>query len=192
MAERKEFKWESVTAISSLLVAFIALLALGFSWRQLEDYKDATNVQRLIDETRSFESSDFVNIRKNLARKRLDSAGKLKPLSVEYPPAEMYAVLNYFEHIGLLVEKRYLDANDTWDELSYWILNVYADAKPMIDDEQRIDPQAYKHVMSLVAVMRHIETSAGRAMVNPSVKEIEQFYGYERSQPAGAVIPKQR
>jgi hypothetical protein len=41
---KKEFKWESLTAISSLAVAVMALLAAFFTMRQITDFREATRI----------------------------------------------------------------------------------------------------------------------------------------------------
>lgn len=101
----KGFSWEAVTAISAALLTFTALFALIFSWQQIHDFRKAEQVHQLVEQMRYFTSTEFKQIRKTLADKRLDEHGKLLPLKADAAPEEMYLILNFFEEIGLLEKK---------------------------------------------------------------------------------------
>lgn len=187
-----EFKWESITALSTSVLALVTLLALGFTGWQIRDYRDEIRVQRLVEEVRVFESSDYVAIRRSLAKQRLDSAGNLKPLNAADPPREMYSLLDYYEHLGVLEKRGYLDADDVWEEFSYTLLNFYSDSKPVIEAEQRDDPNSYRNLDKLAVVVRAIDVRNHGKHSNPTGNEIKEFYKYEENQPQGAPIAKQR
>ena len=50
-----------------------------------------------------------------------------------------------------------------WNVFGYWMFNVYADSRPIIDDEQKSDPAAYAELVRLMeGPMRQIEKKEGR------------------------------
>lgn len=185
--ERKEFSWEVVTAISTAVLTATTLFALVFSWRQIRDFRqaeqvhqEAEQVHQVVEQVRYFTSTEFRQVRKSLATKRLDSRGKLVPLSIKAVPEEMYEVLNYFEEIGLLERKGYLNAEDIWEELGYWALNTYEDAKPVIAHDRQEDPTLYTDLERLINLIQQVEKSkTGKPRALPSA-EIEDFYRYQK------------
>lgn len=44
--------------------------------------------------------------------------------------------MNFFEHMGYLLEGKYLNIEDVSVEFHYWILHVWGDAKRLIKNEQ--------------------------------------------------------
>jgi hypothetical protein len=184
-AGHKEFRWESVTAISSLGLAAAALLALVFSWHQVSDFRTAERVHQLVEQKRFFNSPEFRHVRKSLGLQRLDAKGKLLPMKGNEAPQEMYDVLNYFEEIGLLEKKGYLDAEDVWNQLGDWAFNFNEDGKSVIEYERLEDPYAYRNFERLVAILQQIETVKTGKPRHPSIQDLEGFYQYSQKLSTG-------
>jgi hypothetical protein len=72
----------------------------------------------------------------------------------------MYDVLNFFDHVGLLEQRGYLDKGDVWSEFSYWLFAFYSDARPLIDAEQKDDPASFS---SFSALMDDLEVESKHA-----------------------------
>lgn len=182
---RKGFQWESVTALSSAAVAIMAFLAGFFTFQQISDFRDAAKIQHLAEESRAFDSPNFLSIRKGLASKRIDTAGKLKELDPANPPIEIYEILNYFDYLGLLHKRGYLDANDVWEVFGYWMDNFYADSLPVIKQEQKDSPNTYRNFEALAAIVRAIDKRRGEGTDPPSPEDLADFYAYEAAQVSG-------
>jgi hypothetical protein len=105
---------------------------IEISQNQIEISRDAVKIQHLLSLVTQFESEPLVSSRRSLAQKRL--AGELEP-------DETQDILDFFETIGFLVRRNYLNAHDVWDMFSYWLFNVFADFKKTIEEEQEYDPR---------------------------------------------------
>jgi hypothetical protein len=120
--------------------------------------------------------------RKAVAEKRLRGTG--------YPTEAQY-LLNFFETIGLLVRRGYLDADDVWSSFGYWMFNVYADFREDIEQEQREDGSYYRDFCDLIEELTQIEMHAGGRDDHPSRDEILEFWRDESKLPIGTT-PKRR
>jgi uncharacterized protein YktA (UPF0223 family) len=131
----------------------------------------------------------MVDFRKSLADKRLDAKHKiLLPLDPDNVPYEMSDVLDFFEHIGLLEKRGYLDKNDVWDEFSDFMFPLYADARPYIDSEQKKDRAEYANFTQLMKEMEQIEAEKEGGTVKPqSQEDIRDFYIGEAEDQPGAL-----
>lgn len=139
-----------------------------------------------MQEVNYFDSPTFVAVRKNLAWKRLAQDGNLTPLDPSDPPPEMYAVLNYFDYIGLLQERGYLDEDDVWESFGYWIDFYYADSIQVIAEERKKESKNdYKKFEALAKKMQFLDDRKGEEPGVPPPKRIADFYSYEKDQPIG-------
>jgi hypothetical protein len=109
-----------------------------------------------------------------LALARLDGKQEaIKPLDVNDPPDAMYNVLNFLEHLSLLANHGYVDEKMVWNEFGYWMFNIYADSRPLIDDDQRTDAVEFIELTKLMEKLRRIEIADGHsAWDHPSPDDI--------------------
>ena len=70
---------------------------------QLKDKREADQVQHLLTLVSEFDQEPMATYRRALAEKRLKG---------ERDPIELYRVLDFFETIGLLVNRGYLNEED--------------------------------------------------------------------------------
>jgi hypothetical protein len=188
---------ERITAWASAAVAVLALLALLFSilqtrWqlnalreetaKQLTELRDEEKIKHLVDEVTRFEQPALLQARKGLAAKRMDTVHEtLRHLDVDNPPPEMWDILNFCDHVGLLTHRGYLDVRDVWSELGYWLLNIYADARPVIDADTKNYPASMHECAWLIEAMRPIEAKENSgADDHPSQDDLYIFYDTER------------
>jgi hypothetical protein len=89
-----------------------------------------------------------------------------------------------------------LDVEDVWSELGYWLFNIYADARPVIDADMKDNPASMKECSWLIEAMRPIEAKedAG-AQDHPSQNALYSFYDSERDarpakQPSSKAVKK--
>jgi hypothetical protein len=120
----------------------------------------------------------MVTYRRLVAEKRLKGT--------EYPD-EVQHILDFFETIGLLVRRGYLDLDDVWNALSYWMLYAYADFRDDIEQEQRDDRTYYTDFCSLIQNLQEIEKREGGTEGHPSKDEIADFWHDETKVLAGTL-----
>jgi hypothetical protein len=190
--------WNQITAFSSLALAIVGLVALIFTWIQINEMRNEARVQigEMREEARvqhltalidKFDSPDRVAIRKSLALKRIDKTqGRLRLLDVNNAPIELYDELGLCEDIGLLTERGYLDRHDVWNSFGSWLAYLYADARPLLDSEQKISPAEFQKCSSLVESIRLIEAKEDLgADDHPSESDIYNSYLSDSERPAG-------
>jgi hypothetical protein len=150
--------------------------------KQLSEARDAAKIAHLVDEDARFEEPSMLKSRKALAAKRMDRIhGTLRHLDVDDPPSEIWDILNFCDHVGLLTRRGYLDVRDVWSDLGFWLLNVYADARPLIDAEAKNSPASMRECTWLIEAMRPIEAKEdASAEDHPSEEGLYDFYDTER------------
>jgi hypothetical protein len=187
--------WERVTAISSLTFAIVGIVALAIAGTQIHEMREEAKVQHLTAFVDKWDSPEWNSIRKSLAQKRVDTAQqRLRPIDVDDPPMELYDELDFCEDIGLLTERGYLDRHDVWNEFGDWLFYLYADARPLLDSEQRTSPAEFKECTNLVESMRLIEAKEdASADDHPSENDIYATYmGDLDSEPGQPAIRGRR
>jgi len=189
-------RWEKLSALASAVTAFSTFLlfaagagALIFANRQIQESREQSKIQHLVEVVQQFDQSPMVDFRKSLADKRLDAKHKiLLPLDPDNVPYAMSDVLDFFEHMGLLEKRGYLDKNDVWDEFSDFMFPLYADARPYIDSEQKKDRAEYANFTQLMKEMEQIEAEKEGGTVKPqSQEDIRDFYIGEAEDQPGAL-----
>jgi hypothetical protein len=168
---------ESWTAVFSGVLAVIALVALPVGYWQLQDYRAESQVQHLLALEEKFSRDPMLTNRRALAEKRLKK---------EEDPDELYPVLDFFETVGLLVRRGYLDESDVWNTFGYPAFVLNADARQIIEQDQREDPTMYAEFVGLVQRLERIEAENHGASAHPSREEIDDYWKQEL---LGGAIP---
>lgn len=183
--------WDIVTAVATAALAVIGGFTLLYAKTQLDDFRKEARVKHLIDLVDQFEREPIAKQRRNLGAKRT-LGGSLQPLDVNDPPPELHDVMNFFEHMGYLLEGNYLDLDGISVEFHYWILHVWADAHEVIKDEQADDPIYYEYFEKMVGRLLEYDRPRTGKLRLPTREEIEDFYLEEAVIPTGSPIPRQR
>jgi hypothetical protein len=173
--------YERITSFSSLVIAISGVVALIIAGLHIHELREEARVLHLTEFVREFDNPPFSSVRKNLALKRIDKVEeRLRPLDLEDPPGELYDALDFCVDIGLLTERGYLNRHDVWSEFGYWLFVIYADARPLLDAEQKKGPAAFTECSKLVESIRPIEIreDAG-ALEHPSESDIYDEYSSE-------------
>ena len=171
------------TAVFTGAIAITGGWALLYAKRQLRQAHESDRVQHLVRFIEQFESEPLANYRKVTAEKRVRG--------ISYP-TEAQNILNFFETIGLLVRREYLDVDDVWSSFAYWMFNVYADFREDIEQEQRDDPSYYQDFCALIERLRKVEIEEGGRDDHPSKEEILDFWRDEAKLAAGAPVRKRK
>ncbi|MBZ5628397.1 MAG: hypothetical protein LAO06_05965 [Acidobacteriia bacterium] len=182
--------WEAVTATATAALVLTGMFALVFAYLQINEARDEARVQHLVQLVRDFDQPPMVDYRKKLAAKRIDSVKEqLRSLDVDDPPGEMYDLLNFFEEVGMLAKRGYLDKKDVWDSFGYWMFNLYADARPLIEEEQKSDPATYVDLANLMTDMVTIDSQQHSTRAHPNAKDVYAFYQNEMESRTGRALP---
>jgi len=124
------------------VIAATSVLALCFAAWQIRRARKQTQIQHLLQLDHEFSTNPLIEYRFALAKKRLENRND--------DPFELYRLLDFFETIGLLVRRGFLDPHDVWNTFGYWILNLYKDAEDLIRELREDDPATYKDLLCLL------------------------------------------
>jgi hypothetical protein len=206
---RKANPWERVLAISTAIGALGSLVAVLIAFilanvqiketraaleAQLQEARDQAKVQHLVEETGRFDQPPIALSRVALAKARLDEKHKtLQPLDAENPPTEMWDVLNECDQLGLLTRRGYLDTEDVYRALGYWLLNFYADAEPAVLADRKEYPVSEKDCSWLIEQMKPLDVKydAGRNL-RLSQEDLYWFYEEELHTQVGQLARRTR
>ena len=207
LGDRKANLWERILAISTAvgaLGAFVAILVTVFladgqlrearrsAAAQLAETRDEAKVQHLVDESVRFNQLPLALSRVALAKRRLDEKNKtVLPLDAANPPTEMWDVLNECDHVGLLTRRGYLDVQDVYDDLGYWLLNFYADAEPAVLADRKEYPTSEKDCTWLIEQLKPLEIKYDNGRNLRLTKEdLYWFYEEELHTKVGRSVPR--
>jgi hypothetical protein len=91
--------------------------------------------------------------------------------------------MNFFEHMGYLLEGGYLNIEDVSVEFHYWILHVWADARKLIKSEQVENAIYYEFFEKMVNRLLEYDRPRTGALQLPTDTEIEDIYAEESHLP---------
>lgn len=175
---------DSIGAVATAVIAVTGVWALVYASRQLKQSREIEMVKHLLDFIRDFDSDLMVKWRKTVAEKRLKK-------STDFPD-EATRLLDFFETIGLLVRRGYLDEFDVWCTFSYWMFNIYHDFRDDIEQMQRDDKNSYSDSCELLERLRKIEHEMGSSDDRPSKEEIADFWEEEATIVPGSTITRRK
>jgi hypothetical protein len=174
---------DSTTAASTAVIALTGVVALIYARQQLKQARETEKVKHLVDFNWEFDSEPMTKWRRIVAEKRLGG--------VTFPD-EALRLLDFFETIGLLVRRGYLDESDVWSTFSYWMFYIYADFRSDIEQIQRGDKNYYSDSCELLERLGEIEKEMGSSDDRPSQEEIRDFWEEEAKIVPGSPIKKRK
>jgi hypothetical protein len=149
--------WNAVQAIATVMLVTTSVGAIAYAGLQLKHERDYRSVANLEKQLGFFLSDSFVGARRRLAQARLDLLSpeiKLRTWEVEQPPVEVFEVLDFYEHLALLVKKGHLELYDVWHTFYEWAQPVYVDMQELIESP---DSMYADHYDDLQAMMRRMD-----------------------------------
>ncbi len=152
-------EWQAVATGVLVVTSAAGIIYAGLQLRHEREYRAVTNLEKQLE---FFHSPKFVDARRLLAQERLDSTGGLLPLDPEEPPVSVFAVLDFYEHLGLLVKKGHLELYDVWHTFYEWIQPVYADMCGALENRSMEWTEHYSDLRRLVKGMDAIQRSRMR------------------------------
>jgi hypothetical protein len=157
--------------------------AIAYAALQLRHEREYRSVENLEKQLSFFLSDKFVAVRRRLAESRLDETG-LKPWTLEEPPVTAFEVLDFYEHLSLLVKKGHLDVYDVWHTFYEWAQPVYVDMQPLIESEDSPYSVHYRDLQRMIRRMDEIQmakmqTQKGEHWALWTPERIIEHYKYE-------------
>ena len=169
------------TAFFTGVLAASTVVALIVAYQQLKEFHAESQIQHLLALEQQFDQEPMLTYRRGLAEKRLKNQDE---------PDELYAVLDFFETVGLLVKRGYLNESDVWNTFAIDVFTLNSDERQVIDQQRRKDPTIYAEFNFLVERLSQIEEENHGMGAHPSKEEIKEYYQQELS--AGKVAPRKR
>ena len=148
--------WEAVQALANTALVLTSAGAIAYAGLQLRherEYRSATNLEKQLS---FFLSDSFAAARRRLAEARTNGT-ELLPWSLEEPPIAAFEVLDFYDHLGLLVKKGHLDLHDVWHTFYEWAQPVYLDLQLLIEGKDSPYRDHYGDLRKLMRAMDDIQ-----------------------------------
>jgi hypothetical protein len=188
--------WTAVQAVATVVLVATSGGAIAYAALQLRHEREYRSVNNLEKQLSFFLSDSFVAARRRLAQARVSVDG-LVPWSVDEPPVVAFEVLDFYEHLGLLVKKGHLDVYDVWHTFYEWAQPVYIDLQPLIENPKSPYTVQYSDLRKLIRAMDQIQIHrmhAKRTSLSTlwTPDRILDYYRYELETSEGRAQPMSR
>lgn len=177
------FKWataERITATCTVVITVTGLAAFILAYRQLHQDHEESQVAHVLDLDKQYATDPMISYRKAYADKRLRGV---------VDPDEEFELLDFFEGVGQLTRRGYLDLDDVYNYFSEDIFYIYADTRDEIDQTQKDDPPEYENLLWLVQRLEPIEAEKHGTQLHPSKDDLRSYWQGEEliipGSPAG-------
>ncbi len=169
--------------MATVVLVITSAGAIAYAGLQLRHERAYRAVDNLEKQLSFFLSDKFVEVRRRLAAARLDATA-LRPWTLEEPPVSAFEVLDFYEHLSLLVKKGHLDVYDVWHTFYEWAQPVYVDMQALIESEESAYSQHYSDLQRLMRQMDDIQiakmqTQRGEHWALWTPERIIEHYQYE-------------
>jgi len=175
--------WVAVEAIANAGLVMSSVGAISYAGLQLRHEREYRSVANLEKQLSFFLSEAFVGARRRLAEARLDESG-LRAWSLDDPPVSVFEVLDFYEHLSLLVKKGHLELYDVWHTFYEWAQPVYVDMQELIESEHSSYSDHYNYLQRMMRQMDEIqlkkmEKQKGNHWALWTPERIIEHYRYE-------------
>jgi hypothetical protein len=152
--------WTAVQAVATSILVLTSVGAIAYAGLQLRQERQYRSVENLEKQLSFFLSDNFVASRRRLAQARLDLLGpeaKLQPWELDSPPVSVFEILDFYEHLALLVKKGHLELYDVWHTFYEWAQPVYVDMQQMIESPDSMFADHYNDLQRMMRRMDEIQ-----------------------------------
>ncbi len=152
--------WVMVQGVATSILVLTSIGAIAYAGLQLKTEREYRSVENLEKRLNFFLSENFVSARRRLAQARLDVAGEEPTLlawDLESPPVSVFEVLDFYEHLALLVKKGHLDLYDVWHTFYEWAQPVYVDLQALIESPESMYADHYNDLQRMMRQMDEIQ-----------------------------------
>lgn len=188
--------WMAVQAVASVVLVITSGGAIAYAALQLRHEREYRSVNNLEKQLSFFLGISFVAARRRLAQARVSEDG-LVPWTIDEPPVVAFEVLDFYEHLGLLVKKGHLDVYDVWHTFYEWAQPVYVDLRPLIENMKSPYAVQYSDLRKLMQQMdeiqmerMHSKNANHWALWTP--ERILDYYRYELETSEAPIQPMSR
>ena len=185
--------WVAVQAMATVFLVLTSAGAIAYAGLQLKLERQYRSVANLEKQLGVFLGETFSAARRRLAVARLArpdgselAAGKpgLATWDLNDPPVSVFEVLDFYEHLALLVKKGHLDLYDVWHTFYEWAQPVYVDMQLLIESAESSYRDHYNDPQRMMSSMDEIQLKKMHAQKsNPrslwTVDRIIEHYQYE-------------
>ncbi len=188
--------WTEAEALATALLVLTSVAGIFYAGVQLRYERQYRAVSNLEKQLAFFHSSKFREARRRLAAERLNEDHDLLSLNLSEPPTAAFEVLDFYEHLGLLVKKRHLDLYDVWHTFYEWSQPVYADMRAVLESGENEWADHYSDFRRMMHGMDRIQQSRMKKRGSAhgrlwSDDRICEHYSYEL-EAAGDYVPVRR
>jgi len=155
-----QIDWIAVQAIGTSMLVATSVGAISYAGLQLRHERQYRSVANLEKQLSFFLSENFVAARRRLAQARLDVSGTepgLQPWELDQPPVTVFEVLDFYEHLALLVKKGHLELYDVWHTFYEWAQPVYVDMQSLIESPESMYADHYDDLQSMMRRMDELQ-----------------------------------
>jgi hypothetical protein len=152
--------WVAVQGIATSILVLTSVGAIAYAGQQLKHERQYRSVANLEKQLSFFLSDNFVASRRKLAQARLDVTGPTPTLQrweLDAPPVPVFEVLDFYEHLALLVKKGHLDLYDVWHTFYEWAQPVYVDMQSLVEAPESMYSDHYLDLRRMVRSMDEIQ-----------------------------------
>lgn len=152
--------WVAVQAVATVILVLTSVGAIAYAGLQLRQEREYRSVENLEKQLGFFLSDNFVGARRRLAQARLDNSGITAGLcewELDAPPVSAFEVLDFYEHLALLVKKGHLDLYDVWHTFYEWAQPVYVDMQTLIESPDSMYADHYNDLQRMMRRMDEIQ-----------------------------------
>ncbi len=103
-----------------------------------------------------------------------------------------WEVLNFFESVGLLLKRGYLDKEDAWEMFSCYVFPLHATTSALIDDYRKNDVNTLTNFTYLFEALVGVEKSHNGISQCPSASDLARFWKGEANILAGSPMKSRR
>ena len=147
----------AVQGVATSILVVTSVGAIAYAGLQLRHEREYRAIENLEKQLSFFLSDSFTQARRRLAEARLDRSGpetSLHSWELDSPPVSVFEVLDFYEHLALLVKKGHLDIYDVWHTFYEWAQPVYVDMQALIESP---DSSFGDHYDDLQRMMRQMD-----------------------------------
>ena len=188
--------WTEAEAVATVLLVLTSVAGIFYAGVQLKHERQYRAVTNLEKQLAFFHSGKFREARRRLAAERLNDARDLLALDSADPPLAAFEVLDFYEHLGLLVKKRHLELYDVWHTFYEWVQPVYADLRVVLEGKDSEWADHYSDLRRMMHGMDRIQQQRMRRRGAAhgklwSDERICEHYSYEL-ETTGEYVPARR
>ena len=188
--------WMAVQAIATAVLVLTSGGAIAYAALQLRHEREYRSVNNLEKQLSFFLGNSFVAARRRLALARVGQNGLIS-WTIDEPPVVAFDVLDFYEHLGLLVKKGHLDVYDVWHTFYEWAQPVYFDLQPLIESKQSPYSVQYSDLRKLMRAMDQIQMDRMQSKNASHVslwtpERILDYYRYELETSEAPIQPMSR